>query len=100
MTSAERQPLQMRDSQTIIGGPLESILGDFLRIAEARRYDGRRARFSELEGSAQWKIEDKFVRSVVREMSISENYEGEVTPIRSNISRSSRGCLPAGVSSM
>jgi hypothetical protein len=27
----------------------------------------------------------------VREMSISENYEGEITPIRSNISRFSRG---------
>jgi hypothetical protein len=37
------------------------------------------------------KIEDRFVRSVVREMSISENYEGEITPIRSNISRFSRG---------
>jgi hypothetical protein len=36
-------------------------------------------------------IEDRFVRSVVREMSISENYEGEITPIRSNISRFSRG---------
>jgi hypothetical protein len=39
----------------------------------------------------EWKIEDRFVRSVVREMSISENYEGEITPIRSNISRFSRG---------
>ena len=27
----------------------------------------------------------------MREMSISENYEGEITPIRSNISRFSRG---------
>jgi hypothetical protein len=27
----------------------------------------------------------------VREMSISENYEGEITPISSNISRFSRG---------
>jgi hypothetical protein len=27
----------------------------------------------------------------VREMSISENYEGEITPIRSNISSFSRG---------
>ena len=35
-------------------------------------------------------IEDRFVRSVVREMSINENYEGEITPIRSNISRFSR----------
>ena len=29
----------------------------------------------------------------MREMSISENYEGEITPIRSNISRFSRGTL-------
>jgi putative transposase len=29
----------------------------------------------------------------VREMSISENYEGEITPIRSNISRFSRGTV-------
>jgi hypothetical protein len=28
-------------------------------------------------------------------MSISENYEGEITPIRSNISRFSRGTVPA-----
>jgi hypothetical protein len=38
-------------------------------------------------------IEDRFVRSVLREMSISENYEGEITPIRSNISRFSRGTV-------
>jgi len=31
----------------------------------------------------------------VREMSISENYEGEITPIRSNISRFSRGTVGA-----
>src|SRR6516165_10329563 len=35
-------------------------------------------------------IEDRFVRSVLREMGIRENYEGEITPIRSNISRFSR----------
>ena len=35
-------------------------------------------------------IEDRFVRSVLREMGISENYEGEITPIRSNISTFSR----------
>jgi hypothetical protein len=29
----------------------------------------------------------------VREMSISENYEGEITPIRSNISRFSRATI-------
>jgi hypothetical protein len=29
----------------------------------------------------------------VSEMSISENYEGEITPIRSNISRFSRGTV-------
>jgi hypothetical protein len=30
----------------------------------------------------------------VREMSITENYEAEITPIRSNISRFSRGTMP------
>ena len=42
---------------------------------------------------ANGKIEDRFVRSVVREMGISENYEGRNTPIRSNISRSSCGTV-------
>jgi hypothetical protein len=34
----------------------------------------------------------------VREMSISENYEGEITSIRSNISRFSRGTVIRTVS--
>src|SRR5262249_53292094 len=51
----------------------------------------RRARFSSWSAARGCKIEDRLVRSVLREMGISENYEGETTPIRSNISRFSRG---------
>ena len=37
------------------------------------------------------KSEDKVARNRVREMSIGENYEKNITPIRSDISRFSRG---------
>src|SRR5256885_3498719 len=40
------------------------------------------------------KIEAKDARSVVRKMSIGENYVGKLTPMRSNISRFSRGTDP------
>jgi hypothetical protein len=76
-------------ARPIIGGPLESILGD--RLSTPTWW--RRSRFSSWSAAREWKIEDRFVRSVVREMSISENYEGEITPIRSNISRFSRGTV-------
>ena len=56
----------------------------FSRIAEARRFGG---------AEREWKIEDRFVRSVVREMSIGENYERKTTLIRSNILRFSRGTV-------
>jgi hypothetical protein len=39
-------------------------------------------------------IERRGARSVLRKMSISENYEGSVTPIRSYISIFSRGTVP------
>jgi hypothetical protein len=39
------------------------------------------------------KIEDRVARSVVREISIGENYKRNITPIRSNISRFSRGTV-------
>jgi hypothetical protein len=76
-------------ARPIIGGPLESILGD--RLSTPTWW--RRSRFSSWSAAREWKIEDRFVRSVVREMSISENYEGEIIPIRSNISRFSRGTV-------
>jgi hypothetical protein len=40
------------------------------------------------------KIEDRVARSVVREMSVGENYERNITPIRSDISRFSRSTVP------
>ena len=53
--------------------------------------------FSNWRAAREWKIEDRFARSVVREMSIGENYERKITPIRSNISRFSRGTVIAAV---
>jgi len=91
MASAERQSLQMRESQTHIR---RSTRVNFDRFLEDRRNTPiwwRRARFSSWSAAREWRIEDRFARSVVREMSIGENYEREITPIRSNISRFSRG---------
>jgi hypothetical protein len=48
-------------------------------ISEARRFGGAEPG-SPAGAQREWKIEDRLVRSVVREMSISENYEGEITP--------------------
>jgi hypothetical protein len=45
----------------------------------------------ELESGTRRKIEGTNARSVVRKMSIGENYEGNITPVRSDISRFSRG---------
>jgi hypothetical protein len=45
------------------------------------------------------KIEDRVARSVVREMSIGENNERKITPIRSNISRFLRGTVDCSVKS-
>ena len=58
-------------ARPIKGGPLESILVVFSRIAEAHRFGGR-ARFSSWSAARECKIEDRFVRSVLREMSISD----------------------------
>jgi hypothetical protein len=65
-------------------------LGVFSRIAEARRFGGA-ARFSSPRAARERKIEDRVARSVVREMRTGENYKRSIAPIRSNISRFSRG---------
>src|SRR5258706_16388310 len=50
-----------------------------------------KAGFSSPREARDRKIEAKDARSVVRKMSIGENYVGRLTPMRSNISRFSRG---------
>jgi len=51
----------------------------------------RRAKFSSPRAARERKIEDRVARSVAREMGIGENYERNITPIRSDISRFSGG---------
>src|SRR5215472_7631880 len=52
----------------------------------------RRARFSSCRAAHERKIEASVARSVFREMSIGEeNYERSIIPLRSDISRFSRG---------
>ena len=53
----------------------------------------RKARFSSPSEARDRKIEAKDARSVVRKMSIGENYVEKLTPMRSNISRFSRGTV-------
>ncbi len=43
------------------------------------------------------KIENRVARSVAREMSIGPNYEGNITPFSSDISRFSRGTGPSSM---
>src|SRR5215471_20039409 len=51
-----------------------------------------RARFSSCRAAHERKIEARVARSVFREMSIGEeNYERSIIPLRSDISRFSRG---------
>ena len=52
-----------------------------------------KAGFSSPREARDRKIEAKDARSVVRKMSIGENYVGRLTPMRSNISRFSRGTI-------
>src|SRR5260370_19591916 len=50
----------------------------------------RRAKFASSTAASERKIKDRVARNVVREMSIGENYERNITPIGSDISRFSR----------
>jgi hypothetical protein len=54
----------------------------------------RRARFSNSRAAREREIEDRIARSVVREMIMGENDERNITLIRSDISRFSRGTRP------
>src|SRR5208283_2146522 len=74
--------------------PRQAPRVNFGRFLEDRRSTPiwwRRARFSSSRAARERKIEDRVARSVVREMSIGENYKRNITPIRSHISRFSRG---------
>src|ERR1700757_3757582 len=54
----------------------------------------RRARFSSCRAAREREIEASVARSVFREMSIGEeNYERSIIPLRSDISRFSRGTV-------
>jgi hypothetical protein len=51
----------------------------FSRTAEARLFGGAEPD-SPAGAHREWKIEDRFARSVMREMTIGENYERKPTP--------------------
>jgi hypothetical protein len=87
----EGQPLQMRESQTHNKRSNGVNFGRFLADHCSTPIWWRKARFSSWSAAREWKIEDRVAKRVVREMSIGENYERKITPIRSNISRFSRG---------
>jgi hypothetical protein len=77
---------------SVVTGPPRSISGVFWQTRSTPIW-WRRARFSSPRAARGRHIEDRVERSVVREMSIDENYERNITPIRSEISRFSRGAI-------
>jgi hypothetical protein len=87
MASAERQSLQMWESQTHNKRSTRVNFGRFLEDRRSTPIWWRRAGFSNSSAARERKIEDRVARSIVREMSIGENYEGNITPILSEISR-------------
>jgi hypothetical protein len=101
MARAERQSRQRRDRQIHNKRSPEVNFGRFLAARCSTPIWWRRARFSSSRAARERKIEDRVARSVVREISIGENYEGNITPICSDISRFSerhRLCCSAGSS--
>src|ERR1700732_366393 len=91
MATAERQSRHRRDRQIHNRRSPEVNFGRFLADLRSTPIWWRRARFSSPRAARERQIEDRVARSVVREMSIDENYERNITPIRSEISRFSRG---------
>jgi hypothetical protein len=54
----------------------------------------RSARFSNSRAARQRKIEDKVAKRVAKEISIgAQNYDSSIIPVRSDISRFSRGTV-------
>src|SRR5207302_9054939 len=91
IASAERQSHQRRDRQIHNRRSPEVNFGRFLADRWSTPIWWRRARFSSPRAARERKIEDRVARSVVREMGIAENYERNITPLRSDISRLSGG---------
>src|SRR6516164_5934966 len=91
IASAERQSLQRRDRQIHNRRSVEVNFGRFLADLCSTPIWWRRAKFSSSRAARERKVEDTVARSVVRAMSIGKNYEGNITPIRSDTSRFSRG---------
>jgi hypothetical protein len=91
MASAERQSRQRWDRQIHNRRSPEVNFGRFLADLRSTPIWWRRAKFSSWRAACERKIEDRVARNVVREMSIGENYEGNITPFRSDISRFLRG---------
>jgi len=73
MASADRQPLQMRESQTHNRRSTGVNFGRFLADRWSTPIWWRRARFSSWRPAREWKIEDRVAKSVVREIGIGEN---------------------------
>jgi hypothetical protein len=93
MASAERQSRQRWDRQIHNRRSPEVNFGRFLADLRSTPIWWRRAKFSSWRAARERKIEDRVARNVVREMSIGENYEGNITPFRSDISRFLRGTI-------
>ena len=94
MASTERQSFQMRDRQTHKRRSAGVNRGRFLAERWSTPIWWRRARFSGSTAARERKIGDSVTRSVVREMSIGgKNYERSIVPVRSDISRFSRGTV-------
>src|SRR5271169_3295035 len=94
IASTERQSLQTRDRQTQKRRSTGVNLGRFLVERCSTPSWWRRARFSSSRAARERKIKHKLNRSFVSEMSIGgENYQRSIIPVRSDISRFSRGTV-------
>ena len=82
-----------RRARPKIGGPLESISGVFSRRLLKHADLVAQSQVLEPEGSTRTGIQRQGCEECLREMSIGENYKKNLTPIRSNISRFSRGTV-------
>jgi hypothetical protein len=76
MANAERQSRQRRNRQIHNRRSPEVNLRRFAADLCSTPIGWRRARFSSSRAARERKIEDRVARSVMREMSIGENYEG------------------------
>src|SRR5438445_3863704 len=80
IASAERQSLQRRDRQIHNRRSLKVNFGRFLADLCSTPIWWRRAKFSSSRAARERNIGDRVARSVVRAMSIGENYERNINP--------------------